>query len=241
MDEPLSNLDAKLRVQMRAEIAALQARLGIDDGVRHARPVGGDDARRSRRRARRRAAAAVRHAARALRAPGEHVRRRVHRLAVDEPLRRSRATNGSVELGGVVVPGPGAAAAPSEVVVGLRPESLELASRRDPGRGRGRRGARRRRVRLRGGGVSARTRRARRDRSAPERGERIRCGRWRARRTSSIPRPASRLGLTADGTLPGATPYGCDFWIAALRSAASTSMLIVTLISGASGGSRARS
>jgi multiple sugar transport system ATP-binding protein len=29
MDEPLSNLDAKLRVQMRAEIAALQSRLGI--------------------------------------------------------------------------------------------------------------------------------------------------------------------------------------------------------------------
>ena len=29
MDEPLSNLDAKLRVQMRAEIAALQARLGV--------------------------------------------------------------------------------------------------------------------------------------------------------------------------------------------------------------------
>ena len=29
MDEPLSNLDAKLRVQMRAEIAALQSRLGV--------------------------------------------------------------------------------------------------------------------------------------------------------------------------------------------------------------------
>jgi multiple sugar transport system ATP-binding protein len=29
MDEPLSNLDAKLRVQMRAEIAALQHRLGV--------------------------------------------------------------------------------------------------------------------------------------------------------------------------------------------------------------------
>ena len=28
MDEPLSNLDAKLRVQMRAEIARLQKRLG---------------------------------------------------------------------------------------------------------------------------------------------------------------------------------------------------------------------
>ena len=29
MDEPLSNLDAKLRVQMRADIAALQADIGI--------------------------------------------------------------------------------------------------------------------------------------------------------------------------------------------------------------------
>ena len=29
MDEPLSNLDAKLRVQTRAEIAALQRRLGV--------------------------------------------------------------------------------------------------------------------------------------------------------------------------------------------------------------------
>src|SRR3954468_8098553 len=29
MDEPLSNLDAQLRVQMRADIAALQARLGV--------------------------------------------------------------------------------------------------------------------------------------------------------------------------------------------------------------------
>ena len=53
MDEPLSNLDAKLRVQMRADIAALQSRLGVDDGLRHARPVRGDDARAPRRRARR--------------------------------------------------------------------------------------------------------------------------------------------------------------------------------------------
>ena len=29
MDEPLSNLDAKLRVQMRAEIIALHRRLGV--------------------------------------------------------------------------------------------------------------------------------------------------------------------------------------------------------------------
>jgi len=35
MDEPLSNLDAKLRVQMRAEIASLQHRLGVTHGLRH--------------------------------------------------------------------------------------------------------------------------------------------------------------------------------------------------------------
>ena len=49
MDEPLSNLDAKLRVQMRAEVARIQHRLGHDDGLRDARPDRGDDARRPRR------------------------------------------------------------------------------------------------------------------------------------------------------------------------------------------------
>ena len=45
MDEPLSNLDAKLRVQMRAEIAGLQNRLGRHHRLRHPRPDRGDDAR----------------------------------------------------------------------------------------------------------------------------------------------------------------------------------------------------
>ena len=35
MDEPLSNLDAKLRVQMRTEVAQLQSQLGDDDRLRH--------------------------------------------------------------------------------------------------------------------------------------------------------------------------------------------------------------
>ena len=48
MDEPLSNLDAKLRVQMRAEIARLQRDLGVDDDLRHARPGRGDDDGRPR-------------------------------------------------------------------------------------------------------------------------------------------------------------------------------------------------
>ena len=49
-DEPLSNLDAKLRVAMRAEIKALHQRLKHDDGLRHARPGRGDDDGRSHRR-----------------------------------------------------------------------------------------------------------------------------------------------------------------------------------------------
>ena len=57
-----------------------------DHGLRHARPGRGDDARPSCRGAQGRAAAAVRRAARALRAAGEHVRRDLHRLALDEPL-----------------------------------------------------------------------------------------------------------------------------------------------------------
>ena len=36
MDEPLSNLDAKLRHEMRTEIRALQQRLGNDHGLCHA-------------------------------------------------------------------------------------------------------------------------------------------------------------------------------------------------------------
>ena len=52
-DEPLSNLDAGLRAQMRIEIGAPAAPAGDDDGLRHARPGGGDDARRPDRGARR--------------------------------------------------------------------------------------------------------------------------------------------------------------------------------------------
>ena len=49
-DEPLSNLDAKLRVQMRAEIRDLQRRLAHHDGLRDARPGRGDGGVRPHRR-----------------------------------------------------------------------------------------------------------------------------------------------------------------------------------------------
>ena len=54
----------------------------------------------------RRRAAAVRHAAGALRPPGQRVCRRVHRLAGDEPDRRARSTADGVTIGTTVIPLP---------------------------------------------------------------------------------------------------------------------------------------
>ena len=87
MDEPLSNLDAKLRVQMRADIAQAPARARDDDDLRHPRPGRGDDDGRPRRRDDAAGPAAGRRAAGAVRPPREPVRRRLHRHAADEPPR----------------------------------------------------------------------------------------------------------------------------------------------------------
>ena len=96
MDEPLSNLDAKLRVSdaRRAREPARAARR--DHGLRHARPGRGDDARPARRRHARRPDPAGGHAAGPLPRPRQSLRRRVHRLALDEPRRgASTATRSS--------------------------------------------------------------------------------------------------------------------------------------------------
>ena len=45
-DEPLSNLDAQLRVEMRTQIKKLHQRLKHHGRLRHARPDRGDDAGR---------------------------------------------------------------------------------------------------------------------------------------------------------------------------------------------------
>ena len=90
-DEPLSNLDAKLRVDMRTEIKRLHQRMRHDHRLCHARPDRGDDAGDQDRRAEGRRAAAVRHAGRDLQQPGQHVRRRFHGLAGDEPRCRRRS------------------------------------------------------------------------------------------------------------------------------------------------------
>ena len=84
------------RPHARRDRGAAEA-AGRDDDVRHARPGRGDDDGRPRGRAPRRRAAAGRHADQDLRPAGEPVRRRVHRLAADEPRSGAidRATAGS--------------------------------------------------------------------------------------------------------------------------------------------------
>jgi len=128
MDEPLSNLDAKLRVQMRAEISALQARLGVTTVyVTHDQSEAmtlGDRV--------------------AVLGDGRLQQCDTPRALYDRPantfvagfigspamnLCRARlAPNGSVSLGGVEVTLPPGAREHlnGEVIVGLRPESLEL-------------------------------------------------------------------------------------------------------------------
>ena len=64
MDEPLSNLDAKLRVQMRSEIKRFHQDLKATDHLRHARPARGGDHGRQDGGDEWRLPAAIRHARR---------------------------------------------------------------------------------------------------------------------------------------------------------------------------------
>ena len=85
MDEPLSNLDAKLRAQMRAEIAGLQRELGVTTiYVTHDQVEAMTMGTRIAVHARRRPPAAG-AAADAVRPARQPVRRHLHRLAGDEP------------------------------------------------------------------------------------------------------------------------------------------------------------
>jgi multiple sugar transport system ATP-binding protein len=128
MDEPLSNLDAKLRVQMRADIAALQSRLGVTTVY-----VTHDQAE----------AMTLGHRVAVLRdgrlqqcaSPRELYARPANTFVagfIGSPamnLCPAACENGNAQLGGTTIPMPaGAPANGSGVVVGLRPESLELAA-----------------------------------------------------------------------------------------------------------------
>jgi ABC-type sugar transport system ATPase subunit len=134
MDEPLSNLDAKLRVQMRADVAGLQARLGVTTVY-----VTHDQAE----------AMTLGHRVAVLK-DGRLQQCAAPRELYDRPANTFVAgfigspamslctlplgTNGSIDLGSaaIAVNGPTAETARSRglerIVVGLRPEALEVAT-----------------------------------------------------------------------------------------------------------------
>jgi multiple sugar transport system ATP-binding protein len=130
MDEPLSNLDAKLRVQMRADIAALQSRLGVTTVY-----VTHDQSE----------AMTLGHRVAVLK-DGRLQQCEPPRILYDRPANTfvagfigspamnlcevACASNGSVSFGGesVELPASLAGAGFARIVLGLRPESLELAA-----------------------------------------------------------------------------------------------------------------
>ncbi|HEX5900991.1 MAG TPA: ABC transporter ATP-binding protein [Solirubrobacteraceae bacterium] len=133
MDEPLSNLDAKLRVQMRGEIASLQSRLGVTTVF-----VTHDQVE----------AMTMGHRVAVLR-DGRLQQCDTPRRLYDHPtnvfvagfigspamnLCTLAVVDGRAQLGGRELALPASANGTREVVVGLRPESLELADDGLPGR-----------------------------------------------------------------------------------------------------------
>ena len=98
LDEPLSALDAKVRVQLREEIRRIQLELGITTHLRDPRPGGGARDLRSRRCPARRPDRPGWDAGRDVRRPGDAVRRRVHRddesTGLDGRGRRRRGLRG---------------------------------------------------------------------------------------------------------------------------------------------------
>jgi multiple sugar transport system ATP-binding protein len=128
MDEPLSNLDAKLRMQMRADIASLQARLGVTTVyVTHDQSEAMTLGHR----------VAVLKDGRLQQFDSPHVlyNQPANTFVagfIGSPsmnLFTSSIVDGSVSLGGVAVAVPGGLdRGRSQIVLGLRPESLEPAS-----------------------------------------------------------------------------------------------------------------
>jgi multiple sugar transport system ATP-binding protein len=128
MDEPLSNLDAKLRVQMRADIAALQSRLGVTTVyVTHdqseAMTLG------------HRVAAMNEGRLQQYGPPRELYDRPVNTFVagfIGSPAmnlcKLPLGSNGSLSLGSEQVPVTAQTNGRKELVLGLRPESLELAA-----------------------------------------------------------------------------------------------------------------
>ena len=140
MDEPLSNLDAKLRVEMRTYLAGLHQRLRtttlyVTHDQTEAMTMGDRVAVMRDGRLQQVDIPQVLYDR-----PGERLRRRIHRLAGDEPppyaarlrergaRRGARRQDAAVAARGGSRSGRGWAIRRRELIVGVRPEDIEDAS-----------------------------------------------------------------------------------------------------------------
>ena len=199
MDEPLSNLDAKLRVQTRTELVELQSRLAVTtvyvthdqvEAMTMGAPRGGAAGRHP---------AAVRHARDALPRAGQPLRRGVHRLARHEPAARLRdavrcsspaPTSGSPMT-----------SAASARAVGFRPEAVVVGAGPIAGADPRDRGSRLRGVRPPGDPA--------RGRGAPARRQ-DRRRRSRARSTTTCRSGCAATCISSTRPTRGARPSPCD-------------------------------
>jgi sn-glycerol 3-phosphate transport system ATP-binding protein len=120
LDEPLSNLDAKLRVQMRAELKRLHERVGVHNDLCHPRQVEAITLGERIAVLSEGVLQQVGPPQSVLRPPGQRVRGRFHRLAPMNLLQGTasdgRVVVGDVELDRVRAPD-------GEVLVGIRPRA----------------------------------------------------------------------------------------------------------------------
>ena len=136
MDEPLSNLDAKLRMSMRAEIIKLHQRRRRHVRLRHARPDRGDDDGHAHRLDAATASCSSSDTPREIyHRPRQHLCRAVHRHAADEPDRSPPRARLAAALGKELFSLPahlaGAASGDQPVLVGIRPNALTIVSGHD--------------------------------------------------------------------------------------------------------------
>ena len=128
MDEPLSNLDAKMRVQTRTDIAKLQADLGVTTVyVTHDQVEAmtmGDRVAVMKLGV----PPAGRHPAEPLRQAGQPVRRRLHRLPADEPARGARRSTARPRSATTSCRStrPPRSKMQGNITVGVRPEAWRL-------------------------------------------------------------------------------------------------------------------
>ena len=127
LDEPLSNLDAKLRVQMRAELRRAAAHARHHHDLRHPRPGGGDDDRRPHRGDGPGRDPAGRHAGRAVRRPANRfVAQFVGSVNLFEGELRAGDLFVSPTLGECRLPADLASRPPGPACLAFRPHAVRL-------------------------------------------------------------------------------------------------------------------